>query len=82
MLRYYHYTNFSTCLNSKRFINALKLIRNIFQLFQTICISLQRLSSCTRSCSRNSICCLYDTCDQRFRFYITMMGCDRINDDL
>ena len=49
MFRYNHYTYLSACLNSKRFINALELVCNILQLLQTICICLQRLTSCTRS---------------------------------
>ena len=50
LFRYYHYTNFPACLNSKGLVDSLKFICNVFQLFQTVCVSLKCLSSCTRPC--------------------------------
>ena len=81
MIRHDHNTNFSSCLNSKRFLYTLKFIGDILKLFQTIGIGFQGLTSCSRSCCGNCISSLYNTCDQRFRLHITMMRRNRVDND-
>ena len=81
MIRHDHNTNFSSCLNSKRFLYTLEFIGDILKLFQTIGIGFQGLTSCSRSCCGNCISSLYNTRDQRFRLHIPMMRRNRVDND-
>src|SRR5699024_3906594 len=75
-----HNANFTSSLYSKTFFNALKGVCNFLQLFQTLDIVFQVFTSCTRSCSADSICRLNDAGNQGFWLYVTMMSFDCMDD--
>ena len=54
---------------------------NFFQLLKSLSISFPCLTACPGTGSADGISSLYQACNQGFRLYVTMMGCNGIDNN-
>ncbi len=81
LLRNYHYTNFSACLDGIRITDSFKTVGDFFKLLQSGSVGFQCFSSGTRPRCRNGIGCLHNARDQARRLNIAVVGFHRIDHD-
>ena len=79
LVREYHDTDFTACLDSKGLFNAVKGCTDFFKLLKTLDVVFVVFASCTGTCCGNRVGSLNQGSDNCLRLYVTVVSFDSVD---